>query len=153
MKKKTTPRSESTRPSYRIVVFITFILALFVDQITKYIAGVNGEIVINHGISFGMLSGPWLTALLLIFFVGFFEWSCPRWHKLYPVASGLFLGGAMSNIVDRIVLNGVRDFLQVPFMGIQNNIADWCIVISLAYILFKSLSFPPRVSQKKRSMR
>lgn len=155
MKKKPTSKrvADVQRPSYRIVVFATFIVALLADQVTKYSAGIDGRVVINQGVSFGFFSGPWLTALLLIFFVAFFEWSCPRWHKLYPVASGLFLGGAMSNIVDRIVLNGVRDFLPIPFIGIQNNLADWCIVVSLAYILFKTTSGNSRLSQKRSSMR
>lgn len=139
MKKKTAKKKvKVVRPTYHIVVFVAFLIALVLDQVTKHIASFAGIVQINHGVSFGLLSGPWLTVLLLIFFVAFFEWSCSRWHKLYPIASGILLGGAMSNIVDRIVLNGVRDFLPIPFLNIQNNLADWFIVLAFVWILLKS---------------
>jgi lipoprotein signal peptidase len=153
MKKSTKKQVKVLRPTYHIVVFVSFLVALILDQVTKHIASFQGSVQINPGVSFGILSGPWLTVLLLIFFVAFFEWSCPRWHKLYPIASGFLLGGAMSNIVDRIVLNGVRDFLPIPFLHIQNNLADWFIVLSLAFILFKSAGKTPSVSQKRSAMR
>ncbi|SRR5258708_32263899 len=150
MKKKVSKKiTKAVRPTYHIVVFVAFLVALVIDQVTKNIASFSGNVSINPGVSFGLLSGPWLTVLLLVFFVAFFEWSCPRWHKQYPIASGFLLGGAMSNIVDRIVLNGVRDFMPIPLSSIQNNIADWFIVVALAYILFKSMGQKPPVSQKR----
>lgn len=131
---------ESARPKYRVSVFSAFLFALIADQVTKHLAGVQGLVQINTGISFGLLSGFGLTLLLIVVFVVFYQWSCPRWQKPYPILTGLFLGGAMSNIVDRLVLGGVRDFLPVPFTGISNNLADWFIVGSLGLILMRELS-------------
>ena len=53
----------------------------------------------------------------------------------YPIVRGLFLGGAMSNIMDRLVIGGVRDWLPVPVLGLRNNLADWAIVGALIIFL------------------
>ncbi len=128
--------SKTQLPKYRITVFSAFLVALIVDQISKHVASFQGLVQINHGVSFGLFSGFWLPIVMIILFVGFYQWSCSRWQKPYPILTGFFLGGAMSNIVDRLVLGGVRDFLVLPYFGISNNLADWFIVGSLAIILF-----------------
>lgn len=125
------------RPKYRITVFSAFLFALIFDQITKHIASFQGWVEVNPGISFGLFSGFLLTLGLIIFYISFYQWSCPRWQKPYPVLTGLLLGGAMSNIVDRLVIGGVRDFLPFPFFGIKNNFADWFVVASLLIIAVK----------------
>lgn len=141
MRKKNSKKASDKRdrPKFRVTVFIAFLIALIADQVTKFIASVLGAVTLNPGISFGLLSGPWLTILLVVFFILFFEWTCPTWQKKYPIAMGLLLGGAMSNIVDRIVVNGVRDFLSIPFTQMQNNLADWLIVFSLGYIMLREI--------------
>jgi len=128
---------EVARPKYRVTVFSAFLFALIADQVTKHIASFQGLVQINEGISFGLFSGSLLTLILILIFVAFYQWSCPRWQKPFPMLTGLFLGGAMSNIVDRLVLGGVRDFLPVPFTQIHNNLADWFIVGSLTLILVR----------------
>jgi len=130
---------EVSRPKYRVTVFSAFLFALILDQVTKHIASFQGLVVINSGISFGLFSGFFLTLILIAVFIALYQWSCPRWQKPYPILTGLFLGGAMSNIVDRLVLGGVRDFLPVPVIGITNNLADYFIVGSLAIILFAEI--------------
>lgn len=47
----------------------------------------------------------------------------------------LFFAASLSNIWDRVVFGGVRDFLTVPILGVKNNVADWCIVLSL-FVIF-----------------
>lgn len=149
MKKKTVRHNEPKRPRYRITVFSAFLFALIIDQLSKHIMSFQGYVQVNQGVSFGLFSGPLLTFLLLLFFLAFYAWSCPRWHKIYPIASGLLLGGAMSNIVDRLVLGGVRDFLPLPFLNLNNNLADWFIVGSLLYIAIKTSGFMPLPSHGK----
>jgi signal peptidase II len=124
--------------------FGVFVAIIFIDQLSKHWASLSGQTQINTGISFGLLAGPLLTLLLIAFFIMFCFWSFKYW-RVYPVAWGLLLGGAASNIVDRLVLGGVRDFLPLLFWGLKNNLADWSIVLSLLYLAFSQ--------QKKQSMR
>ncbi|PWU23085.1 hypothetical protein C5B42_04135 [Candidatus Cerribacteria bacterium 'Amazon FNV 2010 28 9'] len=130
--------TSSKRPFYRLVVFSSFLFALLSDQVLKLFVSQRVPVTINTGISFGWLSGNVVVLGLIVIYIAFFEFSCRYWHKPYPFASGLVLGGALSNIIDRIVIGGVRDFLPVPFLGIQNNLADWWIVLGLAWILYQT---------------
>lgn len=125
------------RPPYRVALFLAFLVTLVLDQGSKLWAAFHASLVINTGISFGLFSGPLVTIALLIGFVALFEYSCPRWHQPYPIASGLLLGGALSNIVDRIVVGGVRDWLIIPYTGLSNNLADYAIIIALVWIAFQ----------------
>ncbi len=135
-------RTFAFRFHYRNTVFSAFLLALVADQVTKHVASLRGIVEINPGISFGFFSGFWLTLALIAFFFSFYQWSCHTWQRSYPLLMGLLLGGALSNIVDRLVLGGVRDFLPLPFLqflslpfaDIKNNLADWFIVVSLLLI-------------------
>lgn len=111
------------------------VLALGVDQISKYVAQQQVKIILNQGVSFGLFPGPLLplaTSLVLIV-LGIYSWKV--WRGAAALPTGLLLGGAFSNLIDRLVYGGVRDFLPVPFLGINNNLADWCIVLSLLWIL------------------
>jgi lipoprotein signal peptidase len=121
--------------SYRMIVFVAFLVILLLDQVSKWIAATFVPVILNDGISFGLFSGQIVILGLILVYIAFFEFSCRYWHHNYPIASGLILGGAMSNLVDRLVLGGVRDFLQVPFLGVHNNLADWGIVLGLAWIV------------------
>lgn len=132
MRKSAKPKQvESKRPKYRVTVFSAFLVALLSDQLSKHFASNAGFVEINSGISFGLFSGISLTLILILLFVAFFQWTCSGLQKTHPVLTGFFLGGAMSNIVDRLVLGGVRDFLPLPFVPVVNNLADWYIVGSL----------------------
>ena len=115
---------------------------VLVDQLSKYLVSFLGfNIVSNRGVSFGLLSFisadamVWLMLFLvvLMFFLLKKEWS------LHPVALGLFFGGAVSNIFDRIFYGAVRDWLKVPLFDLSNNLADWFVFIGLAmFVLYNT---------------
>lgn len=125
------------RPMYRVVIVTVVLLVLIIDQVTKSIASLQGSVVLNTGVSFGMFNSSWMTVALIVFYIWLFEWTCPRWHRQYPIATGLFLGGGLSNLVERVAIGGVRDFLSIPILSMSNNLADWAIFIGLAWILFR----------------
>ena len=57
----------------------------------------------------------------------------------------LVLGGAVSNLVDRIIIGAVLDFLDFHLLGFHwpaFNLADSCIVIGALLLLYKSLYLP-----------
>jgi lipoprotein signal peptidase len=64
---------------------------------------------------------------------------------LSEVATGMLLGGIWGNVLDRIFVGGVRDWLPVPgyelFFGLTlyNNLADWFLTVGCIlwiYLLF-----------------
>ena len=69
-----------------------------------------------------------------------------RRHPILPVALGFVLGGSISNLLDRIRLGHVTDFLDVRFWP-AFNLADTFIVVGVA-ILFAALAAADRRSHR-----
>ncbi len=143
--------------------------ALTADQLTKRIVSAHlalgaethvlGPFSIHHvqnsGIAFGLFASatPVVTALTA-FAVGwmllFFARSGSR-HAVLPVALGLLIGGSLSNLVDRVRLNHVTDFLDLRYWP-AFNLADSFIVVGVA-ILFAALVLGDRRRAGRASRR
>jgi signal peptidase II len=70
-----------------------------------------------------------LGAILLFFFYPPFD------HPMLRVALGLMLGGAIGNLIDRVALGSVTDFIQFPHYP-AFNVADSCIVIGVLILVW-----------------
>jgi signal peptidase II len=126
--------------------------AVLADQITKHIVTqtlsldeathVFGPLSIHHvqnsGIAFGLFSSATLgvtvvTAIAVIWMLAFFARSGSR-HPVLPAALGLLIGGSVSNLLDRIRLGHVTDFIDFRYWP-AFNLADSFIVIGVAILL------------------
>lgn len=126
--------------------------AVAADQATKAIVSsslalgesvdVIGPLSIHHvqnsGIAFGLFptatSGVIvLTAIAVTWMLVFFARSGGR-HPILPVALGLLLGGSLSNLIDRVRLGHVTDFLDFRFWP-AFNLADAFIVAGVAVLI------------------
>jgi signal peptidase II len=144
------------------------VAAVGADQLTKQVVartlalGEEVEIVgpfsIHHvqnsGIAFGLFSQATsvvivLTALAVAWMLVFFARSGSR-HPILPVALGFVLGGSIANLVDRIRLGHVTDFLDVRYWP-AFNLADTFIVVGVA-ILFAALAGSDRQSRRPRPL-
>jgi signal peptidase II len=68
------------------------------------------------------LTAAWILLLVFVEFGPFFK------NAIAPVALGAALGGASSNLLDRLTHEGVVDFIDVGFWPVF-NLADVAIVI------------------------
>jgi signal peptidase II len=116
------------------------VLAIILDQWTKWIASshlnyaepvpvlpfLNWTLLHNHGAAFSFLSdaGGWqrylftgLAGVVSIIFV-FWLLRMPKKLIILPLAIALILGGAIGNLIDRVSLGYVVDFIHVYY---QNN--------------------------------
>lgn len=139
-------------------------LALVIDQASKLwvLKGLNldtvGRIEVwppflvfrmawNRGINFGLFGGDgaatrWLltgVALAICVWVGL--WVRRGMNTVGQVSAGLLIGGALGNVLDRVIYGAVVDFLNMSCCGIANpfsfNIADAFIFVgALGLILF-----------------
>ena len=144
------------------------VAAVGADQLTKQLVartlalGEEVEIVgpfsIHHlqnsGIAFGLFSQATsvvivLTALAVAWMLVFFARSGRR-HPILPVALGFVLGGSVANLVDRIRVGHVTDFLNVRYWP-AFNLADTFIVVGVT-ILFAALAGADRRSQRPRGL-
>lgn len=135
----------------RALIVVAAVLA--VDQLSKAIVrgsierGESVEVLPfldlvntrNDGIAFGALDGSGLVAVLvLIALVGIvLVFNANATRRLAWLSTGLLLGGALGNVVDRITAGGVTDFVKLPHWP-QFNVADIAItlgVLSLVFVL------------------
>lgn len=91
----------------------------------------------NDGIAFGALGGSWLVAALvvaaLVGITAFFAMHATR--RLAWLPTGLLLGGALGNIIDRVRAGAVTDFLQLPHWP-AFNVADVAITLGVVSLFF-----------------
>ena len=128
------------------------VAAVVADQVTKHIVSsslslddsvhVVGPLSIHHvqnsGIAFGLFSSATavvtvVTAGAVIWMIVFFARSGSR-HPVLPAALGLLIGGSLSNLVDRIRLHHVTDFIDLKWWP-AFNLADSFIVVGVAILL------------------
>lgn len=94
----------------------------------------------NRGVAFGLLEGAEVlvavvTAVALLALVAFFVRHRDR--RLAWLPTGLLLGGALGNVIDRARGDGVTDFIKLPVWP-AFNLADMAItfgVVALIYVL------------------
>lgn len=101
--------------------------------------GVQLVHVKNKGVAFGALSGkPIVMIIVLAALAGLVIWFALHSRRRYVwVPTGLLLGGALGNILDRVRDGAVTDFVKVPLWP-AFNIADMAIsfgVLSLLWVL------------------
>lgn len=122
----------------QVIFFLLAIVSVVIlDQWSKeYAHQAAWPNQLNHGISFGLFSGfsgfAWGGVLFIVLMGLWVAWR--EWWLDFPVGSGLFFGGALSNLADRLIHGGVRDWIPVPFTNLHNNLADWAVVFGLLLI-------------------
>jgi signal peptidase II len=112
--------------------------------------GVELVNVRNKGVAFGLFADGALPVVLLtgaalLALIVYFATHAAKPGLWFP--TGLLLGGALGNIIDRVRLDAVTDFLDLPLWP-AFNVADISItfgVLSLLYVLEA-----PREKKKKR---
>lgn len=126
--------------------------AVAADQLTKHLVtsrlaldqGVHvvGPFWIHHvrnsGIAFGLFASATaivivLTGAAVAWMLAYFGRSGAR-HPVLPIALGLVIGGSVSNLLDRVRLGYVTDFLDFRYWP-AFNLADSFIVIGVGILL------------------
>jgi signal peptidase II len=147
-----------------VALGVVSMAAVVADQLTKWMVSsalglgeavaVMGPFSIHHvrntGIAFGLFSSA-TTAVIVVTLAAvggmlvFFARAGQR-HTLVPIALGLVLGGSVSNLLDRIRLGHVTDFLDFDYWP-AFNLADTFIVVGVA-LLFLSFVAADRTSPR-----
>jgi len=156
-------------PQLSITGFLLAAIAIVADQVSKYFVldyFRNGAgqmelaksvtpffdlvLVWNRGVSFGMFNQhgavhentvmPYVLIALAVVLVAFVtHWLLRAETRAEAIAFGLIIGGAIGNVIDRIRLGAVVDFLDFHLGGWHYpsfNVADSAIVVGAGIILF-----------------
>jgi signal peptidase II len=112
----------------------------------------NLVLVCNTGVSFGLLPGEsalkaWiLSGFALAVAAGLLIWVRTKDSVLLMAGCGLVVGGALGNVVDRLRLGCVIDFVDLHAAGWHwpaFNLADSAITVGVAVLLVHGLFFEP----------
>jgi signal peptidase II len=149
------------RFQWDIVIFLSGVCAVvLIDRLTKNFfsgfLGLNESIALirhflyftlvhNTGIAFGFFRDcgivfiiiPVILTGLLVYNVYYYRHS-PYLSRTYIVAFSLILGGAIGNLIDRIFLGYVIDFIDFRVWPVF-NVADSAITIGAGIILLKCI--------------
>jgi signal peptidase II len=153
------------------LTFITAVWVFLLDQATKGLVVqvldlqnrlsidvlppfLNLRMAWNRGVNFGLGAGldmRWVLIGLAVSICGAVIWWLRRdgGTRLTYLAAGLLIGGALGNVVDRLVYGAVADFLNMSCCGIENpyafNVADICVFAgAIGLVLFGSNATPRR---------
>lgn len=143
-----------------LIAYAVAIVAIVLDQLTKFwvVDGLGMQLgqtievspifdltyTLNTGVSFGMFSGGgarWgLTVFSILVAGGMIWWAMRAQRMLFAVALGLIIGGALGNVIDRILVGAVIDFLDFSGLGFPwiFNIADSAISVGVALLILDS---------------
>jgi signal peptidase II len=98
----------------------------------------------NRGVAFSLLDGQSSLYVLIAVAVGVIVWlywrSRDTGSLLLKVTFGLIIGGALGNLIDRLRLGYVVDFIhfQIPAIGFNFavfNVADSCISVGVILLI------------------
>lgn len=146
-----------------LVGAVFFIILILIDQLTKYLAVTflkdGGPFVIidgvfqlryleNRGAAFGMMQGRQYLfvagAVIIVLLVAYFYQKMPMAKKYTPlrICAVLLCSGAIGNMIDRLKLNYVVDFLYFNLIDFPIfNVADCYVVIACIAFVFLILFY------------
>jgi signal peptidase II len=156
------------------LMFISAAIVFVLDQVTKYwvVQGMNlktkGAIDVwppylnfrmawNEGVNFGLFSSSedimrWiLIGIAIAISLGVIWWvRRENLGRFGLISAGVLVGGAIGNVVDRVVYGAVADFLNMSCCGFTNpysfNVADIAVFAgAIGLILF------PGEGQRKKA--
>jgi signal peptidase II len=116
------------------------VTGIAVGDVHRFLPGVQLVHVRNSGVAFGFLSGGGPVVLVLVLgalgaLVTYFLLR-PTRPGLW-LATGLLVGGALGNLIDRLANGSVTDFIKLPLWP-AFNVSDMAItfgVFALLYVL------------------
>lgn len=139
------------------LVFWAGFWAFLADQASKYVVVhilnlrelgqmdilpplLNFRMAWNRGVNFGLFAdsstlAKWFLIAIALLICGFVTYwvAKDRPGKIGMIAAGLLIGGALGNVVDRLLYGAVADFLNMSCCGFTNpyafNLADISIFV------------------------
>jgi len=153
-----------------VIVAIAVIIADFVSKFlavrfvkpqgsVEIIDGIlNFTYVENKGMAFGALQDArWIfitVSAVMILVIAFLIWKYRAKSKMFDLTLGFILGGGIGNMIDRITLGYVVDFIDFcafDFWKWVFNVADAAICVGTALLVVYLLFFDKVFSVKQEA--
>ena len=150
-----------------ILIGIIIVVGIVIDLLTKvffanYYNNVGEDIVVipnffiftfvkNTGAAYGMFSGSVIpliiiSVLMIIAFIVYDVFNHSN-DIFYVLGFSFIISGAIGNLIDRIFLGYVRDFISIKLFNFIFNVAD--IFVTVGMVLFVIHLIKSMVKQEK----
>jgi signal peptidase II len=132
---------------------LVVLVVLVLDQLSKHLVrqsivpgeernvlpGIQLVNTRNHGVAFGFLPGDQtvvtlVIGLALVALLVYFALHATR--PLIWLPTGMLLGGALGNVLDRLRDGSVTDFVKLPLGWPPFNLADTSITLGVLLLVF-----------------
>jgi len=137
-----------------LVIIGTFIVdqnikALFLEGYYREGSCIDLSLHFNRGVAFSMFAfvGPYLKWIQTLLIGGILYFVFSRGYlKRYAFPAGLLIGGALGNLYDRFVHEGVVDYIawHCGFNFAVFNYADVAIDLAVVWIVILAYVFPDK---------
>ncbi len=135
-----------------LILMSTIIIVIVLDQLSKYMIKSTLNLyeswpetgifriyhTYNTGTAFGLLQGQTIllivASLIALIFLIYIYNEYTLGNVILRMALGLQLGGALSNLSDRLAFGSVTDFISVGWWPVF-NIADSSIVVGITILI------------------
>ena len=144
----------------KLILPVIAVLILVADQISKYLVMAHLELgeswapvpalerwfifryATNTGVAFGLFPDKgylfMVIAMAVVVIIVLYYRHLPRGQWLIRISLGLQLGGALGNLLDRVRLGRVTDFIDFRIWPVF-NLADMSIVAGVSILAFSLL--------------
>ena len=155
-----------------ITVLIIALLLAGADQLIKMLAveHLQGKGIVtvinrllylnyaeNRGAAFSMLANQrWIFIVFTFIAIGaliYVVFSRKINNKLFLTSAALIIGGGIGNLIDRIRLGYVVDYIYWSFFRPVCNFADYCITCGTALLMIYIIFYTDTLNDRKKSSR
>ena len=143
---------------YIVVHWLDLINRLQIEVIPPYL---TFRMAWNRGVNFGIGSGfdmRWVLIGVALIIAGIVLYWVKRegGSKWTYISAGLLVGGAVGNVVDRLIFGAVADFLNMSCCGIENpyafNVADIAVFAgAIGLVIFTGNARPKGRRRKAKT--
>ena len=142
-----------------ILYIITIIVGVLLDQYTKVLVAshlklyernviinnfFNLTYIRNQGAAWGIMQGKmnifFVISIIAVFAIGYYFYNSKPYQLFTRYGLILIFTGLIGNLIDRIYLGYVRDFLDFIIINYDFpvfNVADICITVGVILIIFE----------------
>ena len=140
---QTTKESDSSPQRKKLLtILIASVSVILIDQLSKILITKNIipiSYTTNTGAGFGLFQDSnslliWLAVIIIGIIIYLYN-KIPEKESLPQISTALIIGGAIGNLIDRIRLGHVIDFIDLKIWP-SFNIADSAITIGAIILIF-----------------
>lgn len=150
---------------YYLIIFTVILLDQILKQLVRVTMDLNQSIPVwnqvfhltyiqNYGAAFSMLQNQRLlllatTSILLLGMSGYLVWKYRTLQPWIKLSMSLIIGGGIGNLIDRVLLHYVVDYIDFRVFPVFNA-ADIAVTVGCGLLILYIMVLEPRAEKRKK---